>query len=137
MWLSLSKSSLTSSSGYQFLIIILFKYLQSIYRHIVPSAFSIKRINTLVNNLLGLIQPLLKALSRYSYKIYNSFYKRLQISTYSSIQPFFKPIIWSYLKFYSRILVSFLKKILVYFLYTSSKLGPLKVKATKIGRAHV
>ena len=130
--LSLLKSSLTSGSRYQFLIVILFKYLQSIYRRIILSAFGIKRMGTLAGNLLGLIQPLLKILSKYSCRIYNSFCKRLQIGIYSSIWLFFKLIIWLYLKFYSRILASSLKKILVYFLYTSGKLGPLKVKVTII-----
>ena len=70
------------------------------YRYIIPSAFSIKRIDILIGNLLGLIQPLLKVLFKYFYKIYNSLYKRLQIGIYSSIQPFFKLIAQLYLKFY-------------------------------------
>ena len=130
--LSLLKSSLTSGSRYQFLIVILFKHLQLIYRRIIPSAFSIKRIGTLVGNLLGLIQPLLRVLFKYFYRICNSLYKRLQIGIYSSVQSSSKLIIQLYLEFCYSILTSSLKKILVYFLYISSRLRPIKVKATII-----
>ena len=102
------------------------------HRHIIPSAFSIKRIGTLVGNLLGLIQPLLKILSRYFYRIYNSLYKRLQIGIYGSVQLSFKLIIQLYSEFCCNILASSLEKILVYFLYTSGRLEPIKVKATII-----
>ena len=88
------------------------------YSRIIPSAFSIKKIGTLTDNLLGLIQPLLKVLSRYSYRIYNSFYKKLQMGIYGGVQPSFKLIIQLYLKFYSRILASSSKKnISILFIY--------------------
>ena len=128
--LSLLKSSLTSGKGYQFLIMILFRHLQLTHSRIIPSAFGIKRIGILIDNLLDLIQPFLKVLSKYSCKIYNSFYKRLQMGTYSNILSFFKLIIWSYLKFCSSILASLLEKILISSLYISSRLEPIEVKAT-------
>ena len=130
--LSLLKSSPTSSRGYQFLIIILFRRLQSIYSYIIPSTFSIKRIGALVGDLLGLIQPFLRVLSRYSYKIYNSFYKRLQRGIYSSVLPSSKLIIQSYLEFCNSMLTSLLEKILISSLYISSRLGAIEVKATII-----
>ena len=129
-WLSLLKSLLTSSKGYWFLIVILFRRLQLIYSRIIPFAFGIKRMGTLVGNLLDLIQPFLKILFRYSYKICNSFYKRLQMGTYNDILFSFKLIIWLYLEFYSSILANLLEKILISFLYISSRLEPIEVKAT-------
>ena len=128
--LSLSKSLLTSSKRYQFLIMILFRRLQSTHSRIIPFAFSIKKIGMLAGDLLGLIQPFLKVLSRYSCKICNSFYKKLQMGTYSGVLFFFKLIIWSYLEFYSSILASSLKKTLISSLYISSRLEPMEVKAT-------
>ena len=130
--LSLLKSLPTSSNRYRFLIIILFRRLQLTHSRIIPSTFGIKRIGTLASNLLGLIQPFLKVLSRYSHKIYNSFYKRLQMGTYSSILPSFKSIAQLYLEFYYSTLTSLLEKILISSLYISSKSKPIKVKATII-----
>ena len=131
-WLSLLKSLLTSSKGYWFLIVILFRRLQLIYSRIIPFAFGIKRMGTLVGNLLDLIQPFLKILFRYSYKICNSFYKRLQMGTYSSVLLSFKSIIQLYLKFCGSILASLLEKTLISFLYISSKSEPAKVEVTII-----
>ena len=130
--LSLLKSSLTSSKGYQFLIVILFRRLQLTHSRIIPSIFGIKRMGVPVDNLLGLIQPFLKTLSRYSCKIYNSFYKKLQIGIYGGVLLSFKSIIWLYLKFCSSILTSLLKKTLISSLYISSRLEPIEVKATII-----
>ena len=128
--LSLLKSSPTSGRGYRFLIVILFRRLQSIYSRIIPSAFGTKRIGALVGDLLGLIQPFLRALSRYSYRIYNSFYKRLQRGIYSSVLPSSKLIAQLYLEFCDSVLASSSEKISISSLYISSRSKPMEVKAT-------
>ena len=130
--LSLLKSLPTSGRGYQFLIVILFRRLQLIYSYIIPSAFSIKRIGALVGDLLGLIQPFSRALSRYSYKIYNSFYKRLQRGICGSVLPSSKSIIQLYLEFCNSVLTSLLEKILISSLYISSRLGATEIEVTII-----